>query len=69
MCRSSLQAWGAGVLTGASGRGSVPEDDELCIGNFAADEALAEVIGSADCLLTVGSHLRGNYQLSMVGDL
>lgn len=54
------KAWGAGVLTGASGRGSVPEDDELCIGNFAADEALAEVIGSADCLLTVGSHLRGN---------
>lgn len=54
------EAWGAGVLTGANGRGSVPEDHPLCVGNFAADEALAEVIADADFLLTIGSHLRGN---------
>ncbi|WP_432557709.1 thiamine pyrophosphate-binding protein [Granulicoccus sp. GXG6511] len=54
------EAWGAGVLTGANGRGSIPEDHPLCIGNFAADEALADLLADADCLLTIGSHLRGN---------
>ncbi len=54
------EKWGAGVLTGANGRGSLPEDHPLCIGNFAADEELAELISDADCLLTIGSHLRGN---------
>lgn len=54
------EAWGAGVLTGANGRGAVPEDHSLCVGNFAAEEDLAEVIADADCLLTIGSHLRGN---------
>lgn len=54
------EAWGAGVLTGANGRGSVPEDHPLCVGNFAAEEDLAEIIADADCLLTIGSHLRGN---------
>lgn len=54
------KAWGAGVLTGANGRGSVPEDHPLLIGNFAADEALEDVLDAADCILTIGSHLRGN---------
>ena len=54
------EAWGAGVLTGANGRGTMPEDHPLCLGNFAADEALADLLADADCLLTVGSHLRGN---------
>lgn len=54
------QAWGAGVLTGANGRGSVPEDHPLCIGNFPADEHVAALIAEADCLLTIGSHLRAN---------
>lgn len=50
----------AGVLTGANGRGSVAEDHPLCIGNFAATAELDELLHQADCLLTVGSHLRGN---------
>lgn len=54
------ETWVAGILTGANGRGSIPEDHPLCVGNFAADEALAELINDADCLLTIGSHLRGN---------
>lgn len=54
------EAWGAGVLTGANGRGSVPEDHPLCIGNFPADEHVAALIAEADCLLTIGSHLRAN---------
>ncbi len=54
------EVWGAGVLSGANGRGSVPEDHPLCIGNFATHDALGDVLGAADCLLTVGSHLRAN---------
>lgn len=63
------QAWGAGVLTGANGRGSVPEDHPLVLGNFAVEEQLADLIADADCLLTVGSHLRAhetmNFQLPL----
>lgn len=52
------EVWGAGVLTGTNGRGSVPEDHPLALGNFASDETLAELIVASDCLLTIGSHLR-----------
>ncbi len=58
--RKLAEAWGAGILTGANGRGCVAEDHPLCIGNFAADEMLEDLLADADCLLTVGSHLRGN---------
>lgn len=54
------EAWGAGVLSGANGRGSMPEDNPLLIGNFAVHEELEELLKQADCLLTVGSHLRAN---------
>lgn len=54
------EAWGAGVLTGTNGRGTVPEDHPLLIGNFPADEAVLPLYEEADCLLTIGSHLRGN---------
>lgn len=43
------QAWGAGVLSGANGRGSVPEDDPLVIGNFAVHEELESLLKQADC--------------------
>jgi len=58
------EAWGAGVLTGAAGRGSVPESHPQCIGNFAGVEELRDLVEAADCLLTVGSHLRANETLS-----
>ncbi|WP_295015440.1 thiamine pyrophosphate-binding protein [uncultured Micrococcus sp.] len=54
------ESWGAGVLTGTNGRGTVPEDHALLIGNFPADEAVLPLYEEADCLLTIGSHLRGN---------
>lgn len=54
------EAWGAGVLTGTNGRGTVPEDHPQLIGNFPADEAVLPLLEEADCLVTVGSHLRGN---------
>lgn len=54
------EAWGAGVLSGTNGRGTVAEDHELLIGNFAADEAVEPLLQQADLLLTLGSHLRGN---------
>ena len=54
------EAWGAGVLTGTNGRGTVPEDHPLLIGNFAPDEAVLPLLEEADCLVTIGSHLRGN---------
>ncbi|WP_106847783.1 thiamine pyrophosphate-binding protein [Blastococcus sp. Marseille-P5729] len=55
-----VEQWGAGVLSSANGRGSVPEEHPLLIGNFASDEAIEQLIEDADCLLTVGSHLRAN---------
>ncbi|WP_116113416.1 thiamine pyrophosphate-binding protein [Austwickia chelonae] len=54
------RVWGAGVLTGANGRGSISEDHPSYIGNFAATEAVRPLVEEADCLLTVGSHLRGH---------
>ena len=54
------ERWGAGVLTGAAGRGAVPEDHPLLIGNFAVADELAELVRDTDCLLTLGSHLRAN---------
>ncbi len=60
---------GAGVLTSNSGRGIIPEDDDLVIGNFATASALAPLLADADLLLTVGSHFRSNetrgYQLEL----
>lgn len=58
--RELAEVWGAGVLTGANGRGTLPEDHPLCLGNYAADPALDELLADADCLLTVGSHLRAH---------
>lgn len=54
------ETWGAGVLTGTNGRGSVPEDHPLCVGNFGGDESVAALVADADCLLTIGSHLRAH---------
>lgn len=54
------EAWGAGVLTGTNGRGTVAEDHPLLVGNFGADEQVEPLLVEADCLLTIGSHLRAN---------
>jgi acetolactate synthase-1/2/3 large subunit len=51
---------GAGVLTTASGRGSLPEDHPQCIGFFPVDPAIAPIYEQSDLLLAVGTRFRGN---------
>jgi acetolactate synthase-1/2/3 large subunit len=51
---------GAGVITSAAGRGSMPEDHPQCIGFFPVDALLADVYAQCDLLLLVGTRLRGN---------
>lgn len=53
------EALGAGVLSGNAGRGVVPDDHPLLVGNFPTTDAVEPLLGEADLLVTVGSHLRG----------
>ncbi|WP_306328460.1 thiamine pyrophosphate-binding protein [Streptomyces venezuelae] len=55
-----LEATGAGLLTSNSGRGTVPEDHEQVIGNFATAPAARALLADADVLLTIGTHFRSN---------
>jgi acetolactate synthase-1/2/3 large subunit len=59
LCRLAERI-GAGVLTSAAGRGSIPEDHPQCIGFFPVDALLADLYASCDACLIVGSRLRGN---------
>jgi len=51
---------GAAVITSQSGKGSIPEDHEQCIGHFAANESTKEFLRNADLLISVGVRFRGN---------
>lgn len=55
-----LETWGAGLLTSNSGRGAVPEDHPLAVGNYAATPAGQELLEEADFLLSLGTHFRSN---------
>ncbi|MGZ3099318.1 thiamine pyrophosphate-binding protein [Streptomyces sp. H72] len=55
-----LETTGAGLLTSNSGRGSVPEDHDQVIGNFATTPAARALLADADVLVTVGTHFRSN---------
>ncbi|MET8101991.1 thiamine pyrophosphate-binding protein [Streptomyces sp. NPDC005236] len=55
-----LETTGAGLLTSNSGRGTVPEDHEQVIGNFATTPAVRTLLAEADVLLTIGTHFRSN---------
>ncbi|MBQ0877159.1 thiamine pyrophosphate-binding protein [Streptomyces sp. RT42] len=55
-----LETTGAGLLTSNSGRGSVPEDHEQVVGNFATTPAARALLTDADVLVTVGTHFRSN---------
>ncbi|MFG2741789.1 thiamine pyrophosphate-binding protein [Streptomyces sp. KS_5] len=55
-----LEATGAGLLSSNSGRGSVPEDHPLVIGNFATNPAVRALLADADVLVTIGTHFRSN---------
>jgi acetolactate synthase I/II/III large subunit len=50
---------GAGVLTSPNGRGVMPEDDPLCIGNLPWDEDVRALCQDADVLLAVGTRFQG----------
>lgn len=58
--RDLLHRLGAGLLTSNSGRGVVPEDDDLVIGNFASNPGTVRLIGESDLLLSIGTHFRSN---------
>ncbi|MEV5096369.1 thiamine pyrophosphate-binding protein [Streptomyces rochei] len=58
--RALLETTGAGLLTSNSGRGSVPEDHEQVVGNFATTPAARALLADADVLVTVGTHFRSN---------
>jgi acetolactate synthase-1/2/3 large subunit len=51
---------GAPVLTSNAGRGSIREDHDQVIGNFALNPAARELITDADLLIGVGTHYRAN---------
>lgn len=55
-----LECWGAGLVTSNSGRGAVPEDHPLVVGNYGATPGGQQLLESADLLLTLGSHFRSN---------
>ncbi|GAA3108092.1 thiamine pyrophosphate-binding protein [Streptosporangium carneum] len=58
--RALAERLDAPILTSNAGRGAVPEDHELVVGNFAANPAAAALIAEADLLLSVGTHFRSN---------
>lgn len=51
---------GAGLFTSNAGRGAVPEDHLLCIGNYGTAPAGQALLDEADVLLSVGTHFRSN---------
>jgi acetolactate synthase-1/2/3 large subunit len=55
-----VDAWGAGLLTSNSGRGAVPEDHPLVVGNYASGPAGQALLDEADLLLSLGTHFRSN---------
>lgn len=48
----------AGVITSGSGKGSIPEDHPLCIGNFAYFPEFESLLEKADLLISIGSRFR-----------
>jgi acetolactate synthase-1/2/3 large subunit len=58
--RALAERIGAGVLTTAAGRGSMPEDHPQCIGFFVVDAAVMDLYQHSDLLLAIGTRFRGN---------
>ncbi len=55
-----VETWGAALLTSNSGRGAVPEDHPLVVGNYGATPGGGELLAEADLLLSIGTHFRSN---------
>jgi acetolactate synthase-1/2/3 large subunit len=64
-----VNRFGAALFTSNAGRGAVPEDHCLCVGNYAAAPAGQALLDEADVLLSLGTHFRSNetstYQLRL----
>jgi acetolactate synthase I/II/III large subunit len=64
-----LRRTGAGLLTSNAGRGTIPEDDPRCVGNFASAKGCEPLLLEADLLISIGTHFRSNetrdYQLPL----
>jgi acetolactate synthase-1/2/3 large subunit len=50
---------GAGLLTSPNGRGVLPEDDPLCIGNLSWDPDVRALCRDADLLVAIGTRFQG----------
>ncbi len=50
----------AGVMTSACGRGVLPEDHPLCIGNFGHSKEVLPLYSECDLMILIGSHPRGH---------
>lgn len=55
-----LAALGAGLFTSNAGRGTVDEDDERVLGNYAATDGGQGLLEQADLLISIGTHFRSN---------
>ncbi|HEY7064246.1 MAG TPA: thiamine pyrophosphate-binding protein [Chloroflexota bacterium] len=62
--RALAEALGAAVVTTTAGRGVIPEDHPLCVGNWGATPPVRELLATADVLLAVGVRFRGNETLN-----
>lgn len=58
--RALAERLGAAVFTSNAGRGTIAEDHDLVVGNFAATPGGQELLAAADVLLTIGTHFRSN---------
>lgn len=60
---------GAGVITSITGRGSIPEDHDLCLGALTWEQPVQGLLREADVLLAVGTRFQGpntqNWQLQL----
>ena len=50
---------GAGLLTSPNGRGVLPEDDPMCIGNLSWDPDVRALCREADLLVAIGTRFQG----------
>lgn len=58
--RALAEALGAGVVTSGAGRGALPEDHPLCLGNHGNSAAVHELLATVDVLLLVATRARPN---------
>lgn len=58
LCRVA-ELLGAGVMTSPNGRGVMPEQDPMCLGNLSWEPSVRRLCGEADVLLAVGTRFQG----------